>query len=73
MLIETVAPYLAVNQNNVKDYLDNNSVQVVETMRFFKLISCTTEEIEDLSLFLNEKMGRLFTAISANSCCLWCG
>ena len=65
MLIETVAPYLAVNQNNVKDYLDNNSVQVVETMRFFKLISCTTEEIEDLSLFLNEKMGRLFTAISS--------
>lgn len=65
MLIETVAPYLAVNQNNVKSYLDSNSVQIVENMRFFRLISCTTEEVEDLALFLNEKMGKMFTAISS--------
>lgn len=65
MLIEAIAPYLAVNQNNVKDYLDSNSVQIVESMRFFKLISCTTEEVDDLALFLNEKMGKLFTAISS--------
>lgn len=65
MLIETVAPYLAANQNNVKSYLDSNSVQIVENMRFFRLISCITEEVDDLALFLNEKMGKLFTAISS--------
>lgn len=63
LLIDTVAPYLAVNQNNVQNYLDENSVYVVERMKFFRLVSCTTEEEEDLAQYLNEKMGKLFTAI----------
>ena len=32
-------------------------------MRFFKLNSCTTEQVDDLALYLNEKMEKLFTAI----------
>ena len=32
-------------------------------MRFFRLNSCTTEQVDDLAAYLNEKMDKLFTAI----------
>ncbi len=64
ILVKEIAPYLAVTQENVKNCLCRDSVQIVEAMHFFRLKSCTTEEVEDMALFLSEKMGKLFTAMS---------
>ena len=56
LFVQTASPYLAVNQGSIRDYLDIDSAQIVDGMRFFKLISCSTERVDDLAAFLNEKM-----------------
>ena len=61
--VSTVSPYLAVTGESVMNYLDNGSVRTIEGMRFFRLSSCTTEDVEDLADYLNERMDKLFTAI----------
>ncbi len=63
LLRQNISPYLDISENCIRDYLDVNSVQFIESMRFFKLNSCTTEQVDDLALYLNEKMEKLFTAI----------
>lgn len=63
LLIQSASPYLAVNENSIRGYLDKNSAQFFEGMRFFRLNSCTTEQVDDLAAYLNEKMDKLFTAI----------
>lgn len=63
LLVQSASPYLAIGENSVSEYLDNNSAQIIEGMRFFRLNSCTTEQVDDLSSHLNEKMDKLFTAI----------
>lgn len=62
-LIQAVSPYLSISQVSIRDHLDKNSAQIVDGMRFFRLSSCTTEQVDDLAAFLNEKMDKLFTAI----------
>lgn len=61
--IKTIYPYLTVEDKNINEYLDKNSVDVLKCMSFFKLGSCTTENVEDLAEYLQDKMTRLFTAI----------
>lgn len=63
LLVQCASPYLAISETSVREYLDNDSAKVIEGMRFFKLNSCTTEQVDDLATHLNEKMGKLFTAI----------
>ena len=63
MFVQSISPYFAVSESSVRNLLDDNSVQFVEGMRFFKLNSCTTEQVDDLAGYLNEKMDKLFTAI----------
>lgn len=59
----SVSPYLSVSEGSVRKCLDDNSAQTIQNMRFFKLNSCTTELVEDLPAYLNDRMGKLFTAI----------
>lgn len=63
--VQSVAPYLQVNNTNIKNYVADNSSDIIQGMRFFRLKSCTTEEVEDLALYLNEKMEKLFVATSS--------
>lgn len=61
--IESVSPYLSVAQDNLQLYLDKEPNQLIDSMRFFRLTSCTTENIEDLADYLKSKMEKLFTAV----------
>ena len=67
MFVQSISPYFAVSESSVRNLLDDNSVQFVEGMRFFKLNSCTTEQVDDLAGYLNEKMDKLFTAIHSQA------
>lgn len=62
--VQSVAPYLQVNNANIKQYIATNSSETIQRMRFFRLKSCMTEDVEDLALYLNEKMEKLFVAIN---------
>lgn len=59
---QTVAPYMMAEQN-ISEYINNRSTDLLEGMSFFRLQSCTTESVEDISIYLNSKMEKLFTAI----------
>lgn len=61
--VNAVYPYLSVSDGQVKDYLEKDSSRFIECLNFFKLSSCTTENVEDLAAYLQEKMTKLFTAI----------
>lgn len=61
--IQCVSPYLSISRDNVPEYLDKKSDKLVDSMHFFRLCSCTTEDIEDLADYLKSKMVKLFTAI----------
>ena len=37
--------------------------EILDTFTFYRLVSCTTEDMEDLYVYLNEKMTRFFSAI----------
>lgn len=63
LLVNSISPYLSVNPVNITELLEEDSVKVLEGFRFFKLTSCTTESVDDLALYLNERMDKLFTAI----------
>lgn len=60
--INTVAPYL-VALNSANELVNRNSAKFLNTLTFFRLCSCTTEDVEDLAKYLNEKIEKLFTAI----------
>ena len=59
--VEAVYPYLSVL--DADRHLDSESAKILEGIKFFKLSSCTTENVEDMAAFLQEKMTKLFTAI----------
>ena len=63
LLVQSASPYLAVSEKSIRECLDKDSAQFIEGMRFFRLNSCTTEQVDDLAAYLNEKMDKLFTAI----------
>lgn len=63
--VQSVAPYLQVNNTNIKKYVADDSSEIIQGMRFFRLKSCTTENVEDLALYLNEKMEKLFVATNS--------
>lgn len=62
-LVQSVSPYLSIEDTDIRKHLDNFSIQTIQEMKFFRLNSCTTEQVDDLSEYLNEKMDKLFTAI----------
>lgn len=61
--VDTVYPYLSVSDSKVTTLLEKNSSKFIECLNFFKLSSCTTENVDDLAAYLQEKMTKLFTAI----------
>lgn len=61
--IQCVSPYLMVDNTSVHNYLDRDSLRTLAGMWFFRLESCTTENVEDLAEYLQERMNKLFTAL----------
>ena len=62
-LVRTISPYLTIDPSQVREYLDKDSMQILNGMHFFKLISYTTEQMDDMFTVLNDKMSKLFAAI----------
>lgn len=60
--IDIVAPYLTAS-DSVKELCQKKSAEYLNNTTFFRLNSCTTENVEDLADYLNQKMEKLFTAI----------
>lgn len=63
LFVELVAPYMAINDDNVKDYLEDNTLDKLKEFRFYRLGSCTTDNIDELDNYMQEKMNKLYTAI----------
>lgn len=63
LFVLSASPYLSVSENSIRECLDDHSAQTIQNMRFFKLNSCTTERVENLAVYLNDRMTKLFTAI----------
>lgn len=65
--IDVVAPYLKAADCG-RELKCDGSAEYLKSMTFFRLNSCTTEEMEDIAAYLNQKIEKLFTAIhSLNS------
>ena len=60
--ISTVAPYLVASSYG-EELKYEKSAEYLNSMTFFRLNSCTTENVEDLAAYLNQKIEKLFTAI----------
>ena len=59
--INTVAPYLIAP--DCKELRNEDSAKYLNSMTFFRLKSCTTENVDDLAAYLNQKIEKLFIAI----------
>lgn len=58
---KTVAPYMTIN--DVSTHIDSNSIQSINGFVFFRLVSCTTEKLDNVEEQLRIKMEKLLTAI----------
>ena len=61
--VELVSPYMTVQDANIKDYLESNSIDKLKGFKFYKLGSCTTENFDELDKYMQEKMNKLYAAI----------
>lgn len=59
--ISIVAPYLVAPE--CKELMNEASAVYLNSMTFFRLNSCTTENIDDPATYLNKKIEKLFIAI----------
>lgn len=63
MFVDLVSPYMAVNENEIQNYLEANSVDKLKQFKFYKLGSCTTDNVDELDKYMQEKMNKLYTAV----------
>ena len=63
--LQLVSPAYTISPNNIEQYLEDKSSALIKNMTFYKIVSCTTEEINSVGEELNEKIEKLF--ISLNS------
>ena len=62
-IIKDVYPYFAVNDGDIKKYLNTAPEKLLDSMSFFKLRSFTTEDIDNVSEYLAQKFERLIGII----------
>ncbi len=55
--------YSENSNNNILKNIDSNSLELLIDMKFFRIVSCTIEKLEDVFHYLNEKMEKFFSAI----------
>ena len=58
---KTVAPYFTVN--DISAHIDSCSIQKLQSIVFFSLVSCSTEKLDNIEEQLRTKMEKLLTAI----------
>lgn len=64
LFVRTMHPaYLVNSKEQVCELSYPKSDTILDAFTFYRLVSCTTENIDDLYSFLNEKMTKFFSAI----------
>ena len=53
--LQLVSPAYTISPNNIEQYLEDKSSALIKNMTFYKIVSCTTEEINSVGEELNEK------------------
>ena len=61
--LELVYPSYLVCQEDIEPWLDKQSTLRLESMTFFRITSCTVDNVEDVFESVNECFEKLFTAL----------
>lgn len=61
--LRLVYPSYLVNQSNLESLMDSNSTLRLQSMTFFRIASCTADNVEKVFENVNERFERLFTAL----------
>ena len=58
-----IYPSYLVDQANIEPYIDSNGVFRLQSMTFFRIASCTADNVEKVFENINERFEKLFTAL----------
>lgn len=64
LFVKNIHPsYLYNTKKEIIDLSYTSSNELLDAFSFFRIVSCTTDEVEDMFEFLNGKMGKFYTAL----------
>lgn len=55
--------YLLDSSKQINEYVVQNSGEVLNAMTYYRIASCTVEKMDDIRLFLDQKMEKFLTAV----------
>lgn len=61
--LRLVYPSYLVNQSDIESLMDTNSTLRLQSMTFFRIASCTADNVEKVFENVNERFEKLFTAL----------
>lgn len=61
--LRIVYPSYLVDKSSIDSYIEDKSSDWLEGMKFFRITSCTAENIENLYTFISEQFEKLLTAL----------
>ena len=61
--LRLVYPSYLVNQSDAESLMDSNSTLKLQSMTFFRISSCTADNVENVFENVNERFEKLFTAL----------
>lgn len=56
-------PSYLVDKNSINSYVEDNSADILAGMKFFRITSCTTENIDELYISITGQFEKLLTAL----------
>lgn len=63
--IEAIQPVCMLETAEIKNLVYDNSAEILDAATFFKIKSCSVDNVEDISEYLGSKMSKFYTAIHA--------
>ncbi len=61
--LNLVYPAYLVDENDIESYIDSNSSDNLDSMTFFRIDSCTADNVDKIFENVNERFEKLFTAL----------
>lgn len=61
--LKLVYPSYFVDHSNIEQYLDNAGIDRLQSITFFRIISCTADTVEKVFENISERFQKLFTAL----------
>lgn len=69
LFVKTMQPSSLIrNKKAAMKEIVKNSAEILGSVNFYRLVSCATEQIDNLPDYLNKKMTRLFSALHSLNC-----